>query len=164
MKNNRSSGTKKLCISAAVAALYVAFTLLARLLGLDSGVIQIRISEMLCVLPIFLPSSIAGITVGCFLSNLLLSGNWLDILVGPLATLIGALGTYALRKWKWVAPMPAVLSNALIIPFVLAYGYGAEEAIPLMMLTVGLGELISVYGLGSYIIAKGNGIFRGLQD
>ena len=163
MNNRWKSGTKKICISAAVAALYVAFTLLARLFGMDSGVIQIRISEMLCVLPIFLPCSVIGLTAGCFLSNLLLSGNWLDILVGPLATLIGALGTYALRRWKWIAPMPAVLSNALIIPFVLAYGYGMEEAIPLMMLTVGLGELISVYGFGSYFIAKGKRIFKGLQ-
>ena len=70
------------------------------------------------------------------------------MIVGPLATLIGALGTYALRRYRWLAPLPAVLSNALIIPFVLSYAYGAEEAIPLMMLTVGLGEAISIYGIG----------------
>ena len=163
MKNSVTIKTKKICIAAAVAALYVAFTFLANALGLANGVIQLRISEMLCVLPIFLPSSIVGVTLGCFLSNLILSGTWLDIVIGPIATLIGALGTYALRKWKWIAPMPAVISNAIIIPFVLAYGYGMEEAIPLMMLTVGLGELISVYGFGSYFIAKGKRIFKGLQ-
>ena len=164
MKNSATTKTKKICITAAVAALYVAFTLVARMLGLDSGVIQLRISEMLCVLPIFMPISIIGLTAGCFLSNLLLSGNWLDILIGPLATLIGALGTYALRRWKWIAPMPAVISNAVIIPFVLAYGYGMEETIPFMMLTVGIGELLSVYGFGSYLIAKGDRIFKGLQN
>ena len=163
MKNSATTKTKKICITAAVAALYVAFTLGARMLGLDSGVIQLRISEMLCVLPIFMPISIIGLTAGCFLSNLLLSGNWLDILIGPLATLIGALGTYALRRWKWIAPMPAVISNAIIIPFVLAYGYGMEETIPFMMLTVGLGELLSVYGFGSYLILKGDRLFKGLQ-
>ena len=164
MKNGVTTKTKKICITAAVAALYVAFTLVARMLGLDSGVIQLRISEMLCVLPIFMPISIIGLTAGCFLSNLLLSGNWLDILIGPLATLIGALGTYALRRWKWIAPMPAVISNAVIIPFVLAYGYGMTETIPFMMLTVGVGELLSVYGFGSYLIAKGDRIFKGLQN
>ena len=137
-----------LCYGAVVAALYVALTFFSKLLGLDSNVIQVRFSEALCILPIFMPSSIWGLTVGCLLSNILVAAHPVDIIVGPLATLLGALGTYALRRYKWLAPLPAVLSNALIIPFVLSYAYGAEEAIPLMMLTVGAGELISVYGLG----------------
>ena len=103
---------------------------------------------MLCVLPMIMSAAIPGVTVGCLISNMLFAGTLLDIIFGTLATLIGALGTYALRKIKWLAPLPAVLSNALIIPFILAYGYGAEEAIWFMMLTVGAGELISVYGLG----------------
>ena len=140
--------TLYLCYGALVAALYVALTFFSKLLGLDSGAIQIRFSEALCILPIFMPSSIWGLTVGCLLSNILVAAHPVDILVGPIATLIGALGTYALRRFKWLAPLPAVLSNALIIPFVLAYAYGVETAIPLMMLTVGLGELISVYVIG----------------
>ena len=165
MNNKKKISTKGICVSAAIAALYVAFTFLANVLGLANNMIQLRFSEMLCVLPIFIPSSIVGVTLGCFLSNLLLPGTvWLDIIVGPLATLIGALGTYALRKWKWVAPMPAVISNAAIIPFVLAYGYGMEEAIPFMMLTVGIGELLSVYGFGSYLILKGDKLLKGLQN
>lgn len=143
-----------LCYGAVVAALYVALTFFSKLLGLDSNVIQVRFSEALCILPIFMPSSIWGLTVGCFLSNILVSAHPVDILVGPLATLLGALGTYALRRFKWLAPLPAVLSNALIIPFVLSYAYGAEEAIPLMMLTVGAGELISVYGIGGAFMAS----------
>ena len=152
MKRETTQRTVYLCRAALVAALYVALTFLSRLLGLDSGVIQIRFSEMLCVLPIFMPSSVWGLTLGCFLSNLLVGAHWLDILVGPLATLIGAVGTLLLRKVKWLAPLPAVLSNAIIIPFVLAYGYGVEQAIPFMMLTVGIGELISVYGLGGIFL------------
>jgi uncharacterized membrane protein len=143
-----------LCRGALVAALYVALTFLSRLLGLDSGAIQVRFSEMLCILPIFMPSSIFGLTVGCFLSNLLVGAHWLDILIGPLATLIGALGTYLLRRIKWLAPLPAVLSNALIIPFVLSFAYGVEEAIPLLMLTVGIGEVISIYGLGGIFMVS----------
>lgn len=149
MQQNKNKRIVNLCRGALVAALYVALTYLARILALDSGPIQVRFSEALCILPIFMPSSIWGLTIGCFLSNLLTGAHWLDILIGPLATLIGALGTYLLRRIKWLAPLPAVLANALIIPFVLSYAYEVEQAIPLLMLTVGIGEVISVYGLGS---------------
>lgn len=144
--------TLYVCQAAIVASLYVVLTFLSRMLGLDSGAIQLRISEMLCVLPIFMPSSIIGLTLGCFISNLLVGAHVMDIVIGPVATLIGALGTYALRRIKWLAPLPAVLSNALIIPFVLSYAYGIEQAIPFMMLTVGVGELLSVYGFGSILL------------
>ena len=148
MDQKNRQRTRYLCQAAVIAALYVVLTLLAKMLGLDSGVIQVRFSEMLCILPIFLSSAIPGVTVGCFLASLLTGAVWLDIIIGPIATLIGAIGTYLLRKYKWIAPMPPIVSNAIIIPFVLAYGYGMEQAIPLMMLTVAIGEIISVYILG----------------
>ena len=148
LNSKRHSRTLFLCHGALIAALYVVLTLLAQLIGLGSGMIQIRFSEMLCLLPILTPAAIPGVTVGCFLANLLTGAVWLDVLVGPVATLIGALGTYLLRRVRWLAPLPPVLSNALIVPFVLAYGYGAQEAIPLMMVTVGIGEVLSVYVLG----------------
>lgn len=164
MKKNTKDRTVYLCRAALIAALYVALTFLSSILGLSSGAIQIRFSEMLCILPIFFPSAIPGLTVGCFLSNLLTPGtHWLDIAIGPIATLIGAVGTYLLRKIKWLAPLPAVLSNTLIIPFVLAYGYGAEQAIPLMMLTVGIGEVISVYGLGSVFYFASHKFFEKIK-
>ncbi len=140
--------TLYLCQAALIAALYVALTFLAKALGLDSNVIQIRFSEALCLLPIFTSAAIPGVTLGCFLANLLGSAVFLDIIGGPIATLIGALGTYWLRRNKWLAALPPVLSNALIVPFILAFGYGVTEAIPFMMLTVGIGEVISIYGLG----------------
>ena len=67
---------------------------------------------------------------------------------GTLATLLGALGTYWLRRTRFLFTLPPVLSNALIIPFVLAYAYGMEEGIAFMALTVGIGEVISVCVLG----------------
>ncbi len=152
MKPKTQQRTLYLCQAAVIAALYVILTFLANLLGLASGVIQIRLSEMLCLLPIFLPAAIPGVTIGCLLANLLTSAAPLDILIGPIATLIGALGTYALRKYRWLAPIPPILSNALIIPFVLAYGYGMEQAIWLMMITVGVGEILSVGVLGMLFI------------
>ena len=144
--------TLYLCQAAVIAALYVVLTFLANMLGLASGVIQIRLSEMLCLLPIFLPAAIPGVTIGCLLANLLTGAVWLDILIGPIATLLGALGTYALRKHRLLAAIPPILSNALIIPFVLAYGYGMEEAIWWMMITVGIGEILSVGVLGMIFI------------
>lgn len=140
-----------LCQGALVAACYLALTYLSRIFGLDSGPIQLRLAEILCILPIFMPSSVLGLTLGCFLANLLTAAPPLDVLIGPVATLIGALGTYLLRKYPLAALAPPILSNALIVPFVLAYGYGLEIAIPLMMLTVGVGELISVGVLGGVL-------------
>jgi len=140
--------TLYLCQAAVIAALYVILTFLANMLGLASGVIQIRLSEMLCLLPIFLPAAIPGVTIGCFLANLLTGAVPLDLIFGTIATFLGALGTYALRKHRILATLPPILSNALIIPFVLAYGYGMEQAIWLMMITVGVGEILSVGVLG----------------
>ena len=149
---NQKKRTLYVCQAAVIAALYVILTFLANLLGLASGVIQIRLSEMLCLLPMFMTSAIPGVTIGCLLANLLTGAAALDILIGPIATLLGALGTYALRKHRWLAPIPPILSNALIIPFVLAYGYGVEDAIWLMMITVGVGEILSVGVLGMLFV------------
>ena len=137
-----------LCHSALIAALYTVLTVLVGSFGLASGVIQVRISEALCILPIFIPAAIPGLTLGCLLSNLLLSALWQDVLFGTLATLLGAWGAYLLRKHAWAAPIPTVLANTLIIPPVLAYAYGFEGGLPFFALTVGLGEIISAYLLG----------------
>lgn len=159
MVMNQKSKILYLCRGAIVAALYVVLTFLSHLFGLDSGMIQIRVSEALCILPVFTASAVPGLYVGCLLSNLLMGGVILDVLVGSLATLIGALGSYALRKFPFLAPLPTVLANTLLVPFVLAYGYGMEQAIPLMMLTVGIGEILSAYLLGVllYVALKKRG-------
>ena len=150
MKKGQKTKNRTLfvCYSAIIAALYVVLTYVSSLLGLSSGAIQLRLSEMLCILPVFTTAAIPGLTLGCLLANMLTGAIWLDVVAGSLATLLGALGTYALRQYKWIMPLPAVLANTLIVPFVLAYGYGVQQAIPLMMLTVGIGELLSAYLLG----------------
>lgn len=137
-----------MCRAALIASLYVVLTLIASAFGLSSYAIQIRFSEALCILPIFTTAAIPGLAIGCLISNLICAALWQDILFGTLATLIGALGTYALRKYKWIAPLPPILANMLIIPFVLAYCYGFEGGVLYFMLTVGIGEIISVYLLG----------------
>ena len=137
-----------MCRAALIASLYVVLTLIASAFGLSSYAIQVRFSEALCILPIFTTAAIPGLAIGCLISNLICAAIWQDILFGTLATLIGALGTYALRKYKWIAPLPPILANMLIIPFVLAYCYGFEGGVLYFMLTVGIGEIISVYLLG----------------
>jgi len=133
---------------ALIAALYVALTLLAAAMGLSSGVIQLRFSEALCILPCFTPAAIPGLTVGCLLANALTGCALWDVIFGSLATLIGALGAFALRRHKWLAPLPSILSNTLIVPLVLMYVYQAPGSYAYFALTVGVGELLSCGVLG----------------
>lgn len=138
--------------SAIIASLYVVLTFIANLLGIASGAIQVRLSEALTILPYFTPSAIPGLFMGCIISNLLTGAPAIDIIFGSIATLIGAIGSYGLKRYKWAVPLPPIISNALIIPFVLAYAYQIEESIPYMMLTVGAGELISAGILGMLLL------------
>ena len=134
---------------AVIAALYVALTMLAAALGLASGVIQVRISEALTILPFFTPAAIPGLFLGCLISNFVTGCLPWDIVFGSLATLIGAIVTYLLRKGPaWLAPIPPILSNTIIIPFVLRYVYEAPDAMWFLFLTVFVGELISCGILG----------------
>ena len=142
-----------LCRGALVAALYVVLTWLCALVGLDKGVIQVRLSEALCVLPAFTGAAVPGLFVGCLLANLLTGSALPDVVFGSLATLIGALGAYFLRRHKWLVPLPTVLANVLIIPFVLRFAYSLEGTIPYFMLTVGAGEVISAYICGMLLYA-----------
>ena len=146
--NKNVNRIRFLCQSAMIAALYVVLTYIAAAFGPASGAIQLRLSEALCILPVFTPAAIPGVTVGCLLSNFLTGCLPQDILFGSLATLLGALGAWALRKQPYLAPLPTVASNTLIVPFVLAYAYHAEGGLPFFFLTVGVGEILSAYGLG----------------
>ena len=138
--------------AALIAAIYVVLTYFINAFNLASGAIQVRISEALTILPFFTPAAIPGLTIGCFLSNLLTGCLPMDILFGSLATLLGAVGSYCLRKYKWLVPLPPIVANTLIVPYVLAYVYGAEGSIPFFMITVGIGEVISCYVLGGILL------------
>ncbi|MBQ8207425.1 MAG: QueT transporter family protein [Clostridia bacterium] len=158
----KHKGILYLTQGAIIAALYVVLTLLANMLGLANYAVQVRFSEALTVLPIFTPAAIPGLFIGCLISNLLSGCVIWDVIFGSIATLLGALGTYLLRRHKLPALLPPILANTLIIPFVLVYAYGAEGALPFFMLTVGLGEIISCGILGYLLIGlmntKGKGI------
>ena len=136
--------------AALIAALYAVLTLFSYALGLDKGVIQIRLSEALTLLPFVLPSATPGLFIGCILAGLLTAAHPLDIVFGSLATLIAAFATQLLKKTGklYLAAVPPVLSNALVIPFVLAFVYHAEGGIPFFILSIFFSEAIVCFGLG----------------
>ena len=131
--------------AAVIAAMYVVLTFVSSSLGLASGEIQIRLSEMLCILPAFTPAAIPGLFLGCLLSNLLTGCTVIDIVFGSLATLIAAVLSYQLRnnKYPLLVTVPPVVANMIVVPFILKFSYGVPLPIPVMMATVGIGEVIS---------------------
>ena len=151
-KSNRHS-IDYIAKAAAIAALYVVLTELSALFGLSgTNVIQFRLSEALTILPFFTSAAIPGLVIGCFLSNLLTGAVVWDVVFGTLATLIGALLTYALRRYKWLAPIPPILANTIIVPFVLRYAYGFEDAWWFLGLTVFIGEFVCCGILGMLLL------------
>ena len=143
--------TRSVATAGIIAALYVVLTWIASLMGLASGAIQIRLSEVLTILPCLTVSAIPGLAIGCLIANLVTGCPALDVVFGTVATVIGAFGTYFLRKKPALAWIPPVLSNAVIVPFVLIYAYGLEDAWWYLFLTVGLGEVVACGVLGSML-------------
>lgn len=143
--------------AAMIAAIYVVITYVGA--AFSFGEVQVRISEALTILPVFTPAAVPGLFVGCLIGNILGGAILPDIIFGSLATLIGAFFTWKLRNQNRIlAPLPPIIANIIVVPFVLRYGYGATLPIPFMMLTVGIGEVIScgilglilAYALGKY--------------
>lgn len=159
----KNKGTQFLTEAAAIGAIYVVLTLL--LAPLSFGEVQIRFSEALTILPFFTPAAIPGLFIGCIIANLLGGAIPVDIIFGSIATLIGAVFTYKLRNSnRFLSPIPPIAANAIIVPFVLRFGYGVNLPIPLMMLTVGIGEVVSCAIVGlilqTALLKYKNVIFR----
>lgn len=136
--------------AAMIAAIYIVLTLM--LIPLGYGPVQFRVSEALCILPYFTPAAIPGVFVGCLLSNALGGAVILDVVFGSLATLIGAVGSYLLRRFRWAVCIPPIVSNTLIIPWILRFAYGNDQMIPYMMVTVGIGEVLAIGVLGNLLM------------
>ena len=137
--------------AALIAAVYV--VLCIAFAPISYGEIQVRVAEALVILPFFTPAAIPGLFIGCFLSNMIGGSILVDMVFGSLATLLGAAGSWYLRKNRVLVLFPPILANTLIVPFVLRYGYGVLLPIPFMMLTVGIGEVIAVGGMGSVLLS-----------
>lgn len=147
---NRMFSTKNLVLSGLIAAVYV--VLIAIFPAFSFGQVQVRIAEVLTLLPILTPAAVPGVFIGCLISNILFGGAMIDIIFGSLATLAAAVLTYYLRKNKWLAAFPPVIINAIVVPFILQVSLGTPYWITFFYILVG--QTIAVYALGiPFIIA-----------
>ena len=152
MKNRISVRT--LTFSALLAALYAVLTMTLPIP--QYGPVQIRFAEAMCVLPFFFPAATPGLFVGCVIANLA-SPYILDVVFGSLATLLACLWTQRLRN-RWLAPLPAVVCNALIVGGEIAFaevGFGPafRTAFLWNALSVGAGQLIACCLLGQLLLS-----------
>ena len=167
---SRKENIHYIITGALIAAAYAGLTYLSNAFGLAYGPIQLRISEILTLLPIFTPAAIPGLTIGCFIANIG-SFNVADLLFGTLATLVAAVLTRWLKDVKFkgipfLAILPPVLVNALVIGFEIAVFYlGGENFLwgfLISALEVGLGQLIVcyVFGIPFYLVVEKYKIFK----
>lgn len=145
--------TKALVRGALIAAAYATLSYLSA--PLTFMFFQFRLSEALCVLPIFFPEAIPGLFIGCLIANYLSGCVIWDIIFGSLATLIGAVFARVLaklpRKLMFLSTLPTVLANAFIVPFVIIYAYGSPESYLFLFFTVLVGELVTATGVGTIL-------------
>ncbi len=168
MKKLNLFSAKYIAKGGIIAALYVVLTYISYTMNLSGQLaVQLRLSEALTILPFFTSAAIPGLTIGCLLANLLTGSVVWDVIFGTLATLLGAIGTFLLRKYRFAAPIPPIISNTIIIPLVLTYAYRLPDGIPLLMLSVFLGEVICCGLLGillQSIILRAHGIRKMIEE
>ena len=138
--NMKNSKVTFITHAAAIAAIYVVLTLVFR--PISYGEIQVRIAEGLTILPFFTPAAIPGLFIGCLTANTIGGSILLDVVFGSVATLLGGL-----------APLPPIISNTIIVPLVLRFGYGAPLPLSLLMAFIAVGEIISCYVLGELLLS-----------
>ncbi len=151
--------------AAIIAAIY---TVLVIVFALTSfGPVQCRIAEALTILPYFTPAAIPGVALGCLLSGILVPGTHiLDIIFGSASTLIAAILSYKLRRNKFLVPLPPIIVNALVLPWIFKFAYGDVQPIPLNMALVAGGEFIAagIFGMAllfaldkiKHVVFRGN--------
>ena len=137
--------TKFMVEASVIAAVYAVLTFV--LMPFSYGMMQVRISEALTILPAFTPAAVPGLFIGCLVANALGPNGVVDIVIGSLATLLAAVGSRWLKDHPLLVPLPPVIANAVLVGWELSYVYGMG-ALPVCMAWVGLGELISCYVVG----------------
>ena len=156
--------TKRLCRAGIIAALYVALTY--AFAPFAYGPFQIRPAEALCLLALIYPEAIPALYVGCMLSNLTSPYVLFDVFLGSLATLLGALGTFAVGKGIQNTPLKIflgglfpILTNSVIIPLVIVFLCGGGEGYASVWTayfvyagSIALTETVWVYLLGTPIV------------
>lgn len=149
----RKYSVRDLTLTAVVAALYATLTLTLPIP--QYGGVQLRVAEAFTVLPFLFPQAVPGLTLGCFIANLLGSPMVADWVFGTLATFLAAVWTSQVKS-RWLAPLPPVICNAAIVGAEIALffpnGMAFLPAYWLNAFTVGLGELIACYVLGGLLL------------
>ena len=155
---------RSLALSGIIAAIYAGLTLLLPIP--QYGGVQLRVAEAMTLLPFLVPEATLGLTVGCFLANLLGSPYVLDWVFGTLATFLAAVITRRMPN-KWLAAVPPVLCNAAIVGAEIAYfsvldGAAFGPAFAFNAFTVGLGEAVACFVLGVPLVSwmQKNGFMR----
>ena len=147
--NKKKFSALKLAQGGLIAALYVVLTIIFA--PISFGEVQLRVAEALTILPLFTSAAVPGLFVGCIIANMLGGAVIWDIIFGSIATLLGAIGSYLLRNNRWLVPLPPILANSAIVPFVLRYAYGVDLPIPLLILYIFIGEIGGCYILGELL-------------
>ena len=143
--------------AALVGAIYAVLSIFGSFFGITFGTVQCRFAVALCVLPFFFPETVWGLFVGCLITNLLSPYGLVDIVVGSLTTLLAAFLTSKCRK-KWLAPLPPVLCNGILVGGMLAWeqvgftGGAFAAAFAANGISVAAGELLACYGLGALLL------------
>ena len=152
----RKNSLQRLTRAAIVGALYAALTLFSSVFGIAYGPVQFRLSEALCVLPFLFPETAWGLFAGCWAANLISPYGPLDMVVGSLATLIAALWSAKCRR-RWLAPLPPVVCNGVLVGAVIAWQQSGSwqtflPAFALNGASVALGEAVVCFGLGLLLL------------
>ena len=154
LTEKRRFTTRDLTLAALVAAVYAALTL--ALPGPSYGYTQRRLAEALPVLPWLFPAAAPGVAVGCLLANLLSPYGPIDVVCGTAATALAAFLTRRMPA-RWLAPLPPVVCNGVIVGAMLAWyeaGFGPNFW-PMFAISgpgVALGELAACCVLGGLLL------------
>ena len=148
--------TRRLAVSGMIGAAYAVMAIFGSVFGLTFGPIQFRFSEALCVTPFLFPEAVGGLFVGCLIANLFSPYGLLDIVMGSLTTLLAAFLTSRCKN-RWLAPLPPVVCNGILVGGMLAWeqaGFSGAFGVTFALnaASVALGELIACYGLGSLLL------------
>ena len=165
-----SKSTRYLAQAAIIAALYAVLTHLQNLLlpGSATWAIQMRLSETLCVLALFTPAAVPGLTLGCLLFNITYAAALpLDFLLGSAATLLAAEGMWLTRRVTVRGyPLPAMLlpalTNAVLVGGELTVYIGGGFGLNALYVAIGEAAVLLVPGTLLYYALKKRGLEKKL--
>ena len=155
---------------ALIAALYVALTHLQNALipGSATWAIQFRASEAMCVLALFTPAAIPGLTLGCLLFNISFAGALpLDFFVGSFATLLATIGMYALRKvavkgYPLIAMLLPAIANGLLVGWELSVYIGGGFWVNALYVAIGEAAVLLTLGTALYYALRSRNLDKRL--